>query len=257
MKDTLYILDGYGLIYRAYFALINRPLTDRAGNNVSGIHGFFRTVFALRRGYDARRIAVALDPIGPTFRHKMYPDYKATRDRAPEDLHAQVPLIEEICRLLGIPVFRMDGFEADDIMGSFAEICRNEGRQCLLVSADKDLMQLVDDTVKLLRPEKGGGFRVFGPDEVFEEKGVRPDQIIDYLALIGDSSDNIPGVPGIGPKTAADLLARWHTLDELYANLDGAVKGAKLEKLRTGKASAYSSKELVTIVNRYGYPFRY
>jgi DNA polymerase-1 len=247
MNNTLYILDGYALIYRAYFAFIHRPLTDRDGNNVSAVYGFFSAVFALRRAYKAEKIAVALDPAGPTFRHEQYPAYKANRDPAPEDLHAQVPLIEEILGLLGIPVLRLDRYEADDVIGAVAEICRKEGRTCRLVSADKDLMQLVDENIRLLRPEKGGGFRELGPAEILEEKGVRPDQIIDYLALIGDASDNIPGVAGIGPKTAAVLLAEWGNLDNIYKNVDKAAKGARLTKLIDGRESAYFSQDLVTI----------
>ncbi len=247
MNNTLYILDGYGLIYRAYFAFISRPLTDREGNNVSAVHGFFRALFSLMRNNGAKDLAVAMDPIGPTFRHEMYPEYKATRDAAPEDLHAQVPLIEEILGKLGIPVIRMDGFEADDVMGSVAALCCKEKRECRLVTSDKDMMQLVGGCVKLLRPEKGGGYREMGSEEVFEDKGVRPEQMIDYLALIGDASDNIPGVAGIGPKTASALLAEWGDLDGLYANLDSAAKGARLEKLRGGKETAYFSRELVTI----------
>lgn len=247
MNDTLFILDGYGLIYRAYFAFIHRPLTDRDGNNVSAVHGFFRSIYALRRQFGARNIAVALDPAGPTFRHEMYPEYKANRDPAPEDLHAQVPVVQEILGHLGIPVYRLDGYEADDVMGSVAEMCRRSDIPCRLVSADKDLMQLVGGEVKMLRPEKGGGFRLVGENEVLEEKGVRPDQMIDYLALVGDASDNIPGVAGIGPKTASALLGEWETMDALYENLDAAAKGARLSKLREGKDSAIFSRELVTI----------
>ncbi|MCK5248797.1 MAG: DNA polymerase I, partial [Spirochaetaceae bacterium] len=247
MNNTLYILDGYALIYRAYFAFIHRPLTDRDGNNVSAVHGFFRTLFALRRSHDAEKIAVALDPAGPTFRHETYPEYKANRDPAPEELHAQVPIIREILKLLGIPVFLIDRYEADDVIGTVAEICRKQQRSCRLVSSDKDLMQLVDDDIRLLRPEKGGGFLEMGPAEILEEKGVRPDQIIDYLALIGDASDNIPGVAGIGPKTASALLAEWDNLDSLYENIDSAAKGARLIKLIDGKENAYFSQALVTI----------
>jgi len=247
MNNTLYLLDGYGLIYRAYFAFIHRPLTDRDGNNVSAVHGFFRSLLALKREYQADKIAVAMDPSGPTFRHESYPEYKANRDPAPEDLHAQVPLIRDILKLMGIPVFLVERYEADDVMGSIAEICRKQGRSCSLVSADKDLMQLVDENIHLLRPEKGGGFRDMGPGEVLDEKGVRPDQIIDYLALIGDASDNIPGVKGIGPKTASVLLSEWDNLEKLYENLDAAVKGARLTKLSDGKEMAFFSQDLVTI----------
>ncbi len=247
MNNTLYILDGYALIFRAYFAFINRPLTDREGNNISAVHGFFKTVFALRRNNGAVNVAVALDPAGPTFRHVLYPEYKANRDSTPEDLHAQIPLIEEILKMLGIPVYRFDGFEADDVIGSAAELCRRENLACCLVSADKDLMQLIGDQVTMLRPEKGGGFRELGEAEVMEDKGVRPDQMIDFLALVGDASDNIPGVAGIGPKTASALLAEWNTMDSLYDNLESAAKGARLEKLKAGRESAFFSRELVTL----------
>ena len=247
MQDDIYILDGYGLIYRAYFALISRPLTDRSGKNISAVHGFFRILFSLWRNHGARRIAVAMDPAEPTFRHRRYPEYKAKRDSAPEDLHAQVPVIEDILNILGVPVICIDGYEADDVMGSVARCCREEGIGCLLVSADKDLMQLIDKTTAMLRPEKGGGLRRMGPQEVFEEKGVRPDQIIDYLALVGDSSDNIPGVKGIGEKTAAGLLAEWGDMDSIYANIEKAAKGARLSNMREGRKSAYFSRELVTV----------
>ncbi|PIE04844.1 MAG: DNA polymerase I [Spirochaetales bacterium] len=247
MNNTLYILDGYGLMYRAYFAFINRPLTDRDGNNVSALHGFFRAIFALYKNYGARNFAVALDPKGPTFRHEMYPEYKATRDSAPADLHEQVPLVEEVLEYLGIPVYRQSGFEADDIMGTAARLCRQSGFPCFLVSSDKDLMQLIGGPVRMLRPEKGGGFREIGDAEVLEEKGVRPAQIIDYLALIGDSSDNIPGVAGIGPKTASSILAEWENLDNLYEHLEEAASGARLKKLQKGRESAYFSRKLVTI----------
>ena len=248
MKDRLFILDGYGLIYRAYFALASRPLTDSDGNNISAIYGFFRTIFFLRKDYGARRIAVAMDTIGPTHRHKLYLEYKATRDKTPESLHAQVPIIKRILECLGVPVLSVEGYEADDVIGSMAELCRKEGRDCSLVSADKDLMQLVDKNVRMLRPRKGGGFQEIGPAQVLEEKGVRPNQMVDYLALIGDSSDNIRGVDGIGEKTATALLAKWGNLDSLYNNIDEVAKGARLLKLKEGKESAYFSRKLVKIV---------
>jgi len=248
MKDRLFILDGYGLIYRAFFALTGRSLTDSNGNSISAIYGFFQTIFFLRKDYGARLIAVAMDTIGPTHRHRLYPEYKATRDPAPESLHAQVPIIRDILGCLGIPVLSVEGYEADDVIGSMAEICRREGRDCSLVSADKDLMQLVDGSVRMLRPRKGGGFQELGPEQVLEEKGVRPDQMVDYLALIGDSSDNIRGVDGIGEKTAAALLSRWGSLDSLYKNIDEAAKGARLLKLKEGRKSAYFSRNLVRIV---------
>lgn len=247
MNKDVYILDGYGLIYRSYYAFMSKPLTDGEGNNVSAIHGFFRTLFALRRHHDAQRIAVAMDPAGPTFRHEQYPEYKATRDSAPEDLHAQVPLIEELLSYMGIPVLCMDNFEADDVMGSAARYCKERDIPCYLVSADKDLMQLLTDGVGMLRPEKGGGFHLVDSSAVMQEKGVHPHQMIDYLSLIGDVSDNIPGVSGVGPKTAVSLLAKWGSLEAIYENLESAAKGSLLRKLSEGRSNAWLSHSLVTI----------
>ena len=248
MKDRLFILDGYGLIYRSFFALARRPLTDSNGNNISAIYGFFQTLFSLKKDYEARHIAVAMDTAEPTHRHRLYPEYKATRDAAPESLHAQVAIIRDILGCLGISVFSIEGYEADDVMGSMAEICRKYGRDCSLVSADKDLMQLIDEKIQMLRPRRGGGFQEIGPSQVLEEKGVRPNQMVDYLALVGDSSDNIRGVDGVGEKTAAALLSKWGSLDSLYENIDEAAKGARLHKLKEGKESAFFSRKLVRIV---------
>ncbi len=247
MNKDVYILDGYGLIYRSYFALINRPLTDRDGKNITGIYAFIRHILSLQNEYSAEKIIVALDSVGPTFRHQQYSEYKANRDSAPEDLHAQVPLIEEMLGFLGIPVVRMDGFEADDIMGSVADYCNAQGIVCRLISSDKDLMQLVGGTVSILRPGRGIGLQHIGVDEVLAEKGVKPEQFIDYLALVGDASDNIPGVAGIGPKTASALISEWGSMDELYNNLETAARGSKLAKLIQGQEDACLSRHLVTI----------
>ncbi|OQX29727.1 MAG: DNA polymerase I [Spirochaeta sp. LUC14_002_19_P3] len=247
MNNDIYVLDTYGLIYRAYFALLKNPLTDRNGNNTSAIHGFFRIVLSIKSQFKAERFIAAMDPPGPTFRHLRYPPYKQNRDAAPEDLHSQVQPIVHCLGCLGIPVIRMDGFEADDVMGSIAHYCQNKGLRCHLISSDKDLMQLIGGCVTMLRPEKGGLFQEFDEQKVVEEKGVKPEQIIDYLALIGDSSDNIPGIAGIGPKTASDLLAEWGNLDNLYANLDSAAKGSRLLKLREGYENACMSRELVAL----------
>ena len=246
MNDTIYVLDGYGLVYRAYFAFMSKPLTDEHGNNVSAIFGFFHLLFSLHRKYKARKILVAFDPPGPTFRHQRYPEYKATRDKAPEDLHAQIAPIKEMLGYLGIASTVMEGFEADDIMGSVAQYCRKKGIDCCIISADKDLMQLVGDGTTMLRPDKGS-FQLLDSDGVMETKGVRPNQIVDYLALMGDSSDNIPGVSGVGEKTAVKLLVEWDNLDNIYANIDAAAKGKLKEKLVADRENARLSRELVSI----------
>ena len=198
-KSPLYLLDGYSLIYRSYFAFINRPLINSRGENTSVVFGFFRALLAFFDRYNPERFAVVLDSPVPTFRHERYPDYKANREKAPEDLHAQVPVVLGILKAMGIPTLRLDRFEADDIIAEAARRCRAEERECRILTGDKDLLQLVGDYVRVLRPEKDG-YRELGVEDVKENWGVAPHQIVDYLALVGDSSDNVPGVRGIGPK---------------------------------------------------------
>lgn len=241
----LYLLDGYSLIYRSYFAFIRNPLINPDGRNVSATFGFFRTLYSFFDQFKPEYFAVVMDSRVPTFRHEEYAEYKATREKAPQDLHAAVPIIEEILGVLGIPILRVDRFEADDIMATLAERCRKEGNECFIISGDKDLLQLVGGSVKVLKPDKGGYERI-GPDEVVRDWGVRSDQILDYLALIGDTSDNVPGVRGIGPKSAEKLLADFDTLDGVYANLDKVAKG-QAEKLAQDKENAYLSRKLVTL----------
>ncbi|MFP4266398.1 MAG: DNA polymerase I [Spirochaetaceae bacterium] len=243
--DPLYLLDAYSLIYRSYFAFINRPLRNPEGENVSAFFGFFRTLLSFFDTYAPRHFAVIMDSKTPTFRHKMYKEYKANREKAPEDLHAQVPLIEEVLSVMNLGVIRRDGMEADDIMATLSDECSREGRACYIISGDKDLLQLVDNRVKILRPDKGE-YREIGREEVVEELGVRADQIVDYLSLIGDKADNIPGVRGIGPKTAVKLLSSYGTLEGIYDHLDECTKSER-KKLEEGKESAFLSKKLVVL----------
>ncbi len=244
-KDALYLIDGYSIIYRSYFAFINRPLTDPEGRNVSALFGFFRTLLSLFDSYNPNYFAVVMDSRVPTFRHEMYSEYKANREKAPEDLHAQVPFIEEILEAMGVKVLRQDGLEADDIIATLARVCSEAERNCYIVSGDKDLLQLVDERVSMLRPDKGK-YRNIGPSEVVNEYGIKAEQVIDYLALIGDSADNIPGVKGIGPKTAVKLLEKFKTLDGVYEHLEECSKGEQ-KKLEEGRESAYLSRTLVVL----------
>lgn len=246
MKETLYILDAYGLIYRSYFAFISRPLTNPAGENVSALYGFFRTLHALFKEYNPNLFILAFDSRTPTFRHELYPEYKANRQKTPEDLHAQIPLIEEILTALGLSLVRQDGFEADDIIATAAERCRSEGRPCRIISSDKDLMQLVGGPVSILRPGKTGGWDALGETEVRAEWGVSPRGMLDLLALTGDASDNIPGVKGVGEKTAVKLLETWGTLEGIYENAD-SITGAMGEKIRAGKDMAWFSRKLIAL----------
>ncbi len=246
MKEPLYLLDGYALIYRSYFAFLKNPLYNAEGKNTSAVFGFFRTLLSLWKDKRPRYFAVVLDSRVPTFRHAMFPEYKATRQKTPEDLHAQVPVVEEILKALGIPVLVMDGYEADDLIATLAERSRNQGRDCYIISGDKDLLQLVEDTVRMIKPDKGS-YKELGKQEVLDEWGVNADQIVDYLALTGDSSDNVPGVEGIGPKTAAKLLQDFKTLDGVYEHLDSISSKSQKQKLADNKAAAYLSKDLVTL----------
>lgn len=245
-QDTLYLLDSYGLIYRSYFAFVSHPLTNKAGENVSALYGFFRSLAMILKTYRPQYFLAAFDSRTPTFRHEWYPEYKATRDKTPEDLHAQIPHIEKILTTLGIACLRKDGFEADDIIATLARRAEKEGRRCVIISGDKDLAQLVGDFVSVLKPDKSEALAHCGIEEVKEHWGVAPVQMLDYLSLIGDSADNIPGVKGIGPKTAVKLLQDYGTLDSVYEHID-AITGATQKKLAAGKDSAYFSKKLITL----------
>jgi DNA polymerase-1 len=271
-KAPLYLIDSYGLIYRSYFAFLTRPLRNLKGQNVSALFGYARTLVSLidegapaaddsGRPLEAPqkplRLAAVFDSRTPTFRHKKYAEYKATRQKAPEDLHAQVPLVEEFLQALGVPVIRAEGYEADDIIATLAKKCRDEGRSCYILSSDKDLLQLVGQGAWELRPrrikaETGGAaqgglsYELVGPDEVKAEWGVTPRLVLDLLSLTGDASDNVPGIKGIGEKTAVKLMARYGSLDGIYKNIAG-IEGAVGKKLAAGKDSAYFSRELITL----------
>jgi DNA polymerase-1 len=246
MKSALYLLDGYGLIYRSYFAFIRNPLKNPQGRNSSAVFGFFRALLSLLGERKPEYFAVVLDSRGPTFRHEMYPDYKATRQKTPEDLHQQIPVIEEIAEAFGFPMIRVDGVEADDIMATLARLCKEEGRPCYIVSGDKDMLQAVDGPVKVLKPDKGG-FQEMGRREVFETWNVNPEQITDYLALVGDSADNVPGAKGIGEKTAAALLSEYGDLENLYRSLETVKSESWRTKLRDSRENVELSKRLVVL----------
>jgi DNA polymerase-1 len=272
-KDALYLIDAYGLIYRSYFAFMSRPLRNAQGDNVSALFGFARTLVNLLlegaplAGSDGRALdrpekpaflAAVFDSPTLTFRHKLYPAYKATRQKAPEDLHAQVSLVEEFITALGVPLLRAGGYEADDIIATLAKQCRAEGRQCYILSSDKDLLQLVGEGTYELRPIKGARldaegpgaaglpYDLIGPKEVKDEWGVPPERMLDLLSLTGDSSDNVPGVRGIGEKTAVRLMTRYGSLDSVYKNIAG-IEGSVGKKLAEGRESAYFSKSLIAL----------
>ena len=244
---TVYILDSYGLIFRCYYAFISRPLTNQRGENVSALFGFFRNFHYILQHYKPGCIVAAMDSKTKTFRHEMYDLYKANRPKTPEDLHSQVPWICEVLEALGIPVLQCDGYEADDIIATVSRKCRESGRTCRILSGDKDLMQLVDESTQILKPVTGGEtWKVTGIEGVEAEWGVKPPQLLDLLSLYGDSADNIPGVRGVGVKTAAKLLNDYGTLEGIYEHL-GDLKGAVLTKLTEGRENAFFSQKLVRL----------
>lgn len=246
--EELYLIDGYSIIYRSYFAMIRRPLFNPDGRNSSAVYGFFRALFHLIRSRSPARLAVVMDSRTPTFRHQRYPAYKANRQKSPADLHAQVGVIEEILAALGVASVRADGFEADDVIATLSARCEESGTPCWILSGDKDILQLVRGFVRVLSPEKGmGDLTEHSRETVHADRGVYPEQIVDYLSLMGDQSDNVPGVKGIGEKTAVKLLSAFGTLEALYAGLDKVEPESVRRKLEDGRESAFLSRDLILL----------
>ena len=247
-KPTLYLIDGMALAYRSYYAFIRNPLLNSKGENTSSVFGF---VNYLNKILDEKKpdfIAVVFDTIQPTFRHVAYPEYKANRLKMPEDMSAMMDKLKEVVRAFNVPVLELPGFEADDIMGTLAKRAEKEKVYTFLVTSDKDFMQLVSSSVKIYRPGKGGNDdEVVDESGVFEKFGVPPDQVIEILGLIGDQSDNVPGVPGVGPKTAEPLVQKYGTIENLLAHLDEIPQKGLREKLTANQELALLSKRLVTI----------
>ena len=249
-QKRLFIVDGTALAYRSYFALIQRPLINSRGLNTSAIFGFSQSLLRLLDQEQPDYLAVAFDSREPTFRHKMYDQYKATREKMPDDLVDQLPYIEKIVGLMNIPYLAINGYEADDIIGTVAKMAKSEKLDCFIVSGDKDFTQLVDAHTFLYQPGKSGGVAEMMDAKGVESKfGVPPQHIVDYLALVGDSSDNVPGVPGIGPKTASKLIKERGTVETILQEAEsGFLTNKKLaEKLIANKENALLSKELVHI----------
>lgn len=247
----LYLLDAYALIYRGYYALIKNARVNSKGQDTSAIFGFLNTFEdILRRAGEESYIAVVFDPKGGTFRHEAYAEYKAQREATPEPISFGIPYIKEIIRAQGVQMYEVPGFEADDVIGTIAKKAVSEHPDLLayMITPDKDFGQLVSERVHILRPEKGSEFLELGPTEVAERYGLKShEQIVDFLALMGDASDNVPGCPGVGEKTAAKLLQYYDSIDGVYQNID-QVRGPKLQSnLREHKEQVLLSQELVTI----------
>ena len=204
--DKLFLLDAYALIYRSYYAFIKAPRINSKGLNTSCIMGFCNTLNEILTKEKPTHIAVAFDH-GKTFRHEAFPAYKAQREETPEDIKLSVPIIKNILEAYNIPILQVDGFEADDIIGTVAIQAGEKGIETYMLTPDKDYVQLVRENVYMFRPRHGGGYETLGEKEIEEKYGIAsPLQVIDLLALMGDSADNFPGCPGVGEKTAAKLI---------------------------------------------------
>jgi len=247
-NKKLFLLDAYALIYRAYYALIGAPRITSAGFNTSAVFGFCNTLDEILRKENPSHIAVCFDPHGPTFRHEMYEGYKANREAQPEDITLSVPIIKEIVEAYRIPVFEVPGYEADDVIGTLSRLASEQGFTTYMMTPDKDYGQLVSDTVFMYKPSmRGRGIELLGPAEVCEKYGIETTaQVIDLLALEGDSADNIPGCPGVGPKTAVKLIAEYGSVENLLAHA-AEIKGALGRKIVENANQIRFSKNLATI----------
>src|SRR5450432_2440689 len=247
MQKKLFLLDALALIFRAYYALIRNPRVTSKGKNTNAQFGFTNTLIELLNNQKPSHMAVCFDTHAPTERHTDFADYKANRQEAPEDILTAIPDIKRIIRGFNIPVIEVDGYEADDIIGTLSKKAADAGYEVYMVTPDKDYGQLVSEKVKIYKPGyQGGDVEIMGPKEVMEKWNIKTvPQIIDMLGLMGDAVDNIPGIPGVGEKTAAKLLAEYDSLENILANADN-IKGALGEKVRAGKADAILSKKLAT-----------
>src|SRR5487761_2430109 len=249
MGKKLFLLDAMALIYRAYYALIRSPIITTKGKNTNAQFGFTNTLFDLISKEKPTHLAVAFDTHAPTERHIDFVAYKAHRQEAPEDLLASIPDIKKIIEGFNLPVVECDGYEADDIIGALAQQAEKEGYEVFMVTPDKDFGQLVTEKIKIYKPGyQGGKVEILGAKEVCEKWNIKNvSQVIDILGLMGDAADNIPGIAGIGEKTASKLLAQYETLENVLADAEN-IKGSLGEKIRAGKEMAIISKKLATII---------
>ena len=248
-KQKLFLLDAYALIYRAYYAFIKNPRMTSKGQNTSAVFGFLLTLEEVLRKQKPSHIAVVFDYPGPTFRHELFNSYKANRDATPEDIKYAVPVIKRLLEAYKIPVIDFQGYEADDIIGTMAKKASKKGFTTYMMTPDKDFAQLVTDNIFMYKPSRSGNDAVqWGVEDVKREFSIeKPEQVIDILALMGDSSDNIPGAPGIGPKTAKKLISEYGSVEELFKHTD-ELKGKLKEIIVNNKDQIKLSKELATII---------
>ena len=244
--EKLFFIDAYAIIYRSYYAFINNPRINSKGLNTSAIMGFMNTLNEVITKEKPTHIGVAFDP-GKTFRNEAFPEYKSQREETPEDIRKAVPIIKEILKAMHIPCLLVDNFEADDVIGTLATKAGEKGYETYMLTPDKDYGQLVSENVKIFRPRHGGGYETLDVKAVCEKYGITsPLQVIDILALMGDSADNFPGCPGVGPKTATTLINQFGSIEEMLARTS-EIKGKLREKVESHADDIKMSKFLATI----------
>lgn len=253
MSEKLFLIDAMATIYRAYFAMISRPLTNKVGKNTSAVYGFLNSIMKILDEEKPDHIAVCFDTEAPTFRHKEFPQYKAQRQEIPTDMPWQIGKVKEVVRAMNIPLIELEGFEADDVIGTLVKQAEKENVTSFMVTPDKDFMQLVSDKTFVYKPSRNisagkySEFEIVGFEGVKNKFGVTPDKVIDVLGLMGDASDNIPGVRGVGEKTAMALIQEYGTIENIYQNIEKITKAKLKENLLTYKKDAFLAKHLVTI----------
>ena len=243
----LFLIDAYALIYRSYYAFLKNPRINSKGMNTSAIFGFINSLEDVLKRENPTHIAVAFDPKGPTFRHEAYELYKAQREETPEVIRQSVPIIKDIIEAYNIPILEVPRFEADDVIGTISKQAEKEGFDVFMMTPDKDYGQLVSDHIFMYRPKFGGDYEIMGVKEVLNKYSLTSvDQVIDLLGLMGDSSDNIPGCPGVGEKTAQKLLEEYGSIEKLLENTD-KLKGALQKRVTENVEQIRFSKFLATI----------
>ncbi|MBI5809016.1 MAG: DNA polymerase I, partial [Ignavibacteriales bacterium] len=248
IKRKFVIIDAMALAYKGYYAFISRPLITSAGEPTSAVFGFLNQLFKIIEDTKPDYLAVGFDSKERTFRHERYENYKSSRQAMPEDMIPQIQRIKEIIEAFNIPIYILPGYEADDLIGTAVKEAEKQGFDCYAITPDKDYIQLISENIRIVKPGKSTDeIIILDEDKVREEMGFEPIQMIDYLALVGDSSDDIPGVAGIGPKTAVPLIQKFKTLENIYKNIDQIDKAGIVNKLIESKENAFLSKELATI----------
>jgi len=242
VPKNFFIIDGHSQLYQSYYAISG--LTTPSGQPINAVYGFTRMLRKILKEDKPYYMVIAFDSKGPTFRHKEYKEYKAHRKPTPDDLVSQIPLMFDVIRAYDIPLFAIQGFEADDIIGTISKKVSMENIECTIITTDKDMDQLVDNYIKIFNPRKK---EIKDIDKIRNEMGIEPKSFIDVLALSGDASDNIPGIPGIGIKTALNLIREWKSLENVLSNIDKIKGNKKQENLLKYAELARLSKRLATI----------